>query len=233
MVILYDCVLSAALTLILLSAFVFPETTPYQYKFGPSVGTSEPNSFFYSKSQFTVLKNSPDSSQIILDLARIQLGYQTTKKVTKQVDGFDFLTDETEVSIIKSFWIHPTSDSISMYSREDSLIELHVSGFSAYRFGTNALAYIDEEGNPQIIMAGNLNSQKYDKNLTAAIEAAINEGYFDFLEYSSQYLKKYDANFFASTIKRYASNQLTANKKECNKDIKSNYMLEFAKHTLT
>lgn len=232
MVILYNVVWTAAAALILFFAFIFPKTMPYQYQFGPSASSSQPNGFFYSKSQFTVQKNSAESAQTMVDLAHIQIGYQTTKSVTKKVDGFDFLTDEAEVSVLKDFWIHPDSDSISMYDNKDSLKKLNISGFSAYRFGTGALAYIDGKGNPQIITAGELNDRKYDKNLTTVIEAAVNEGYFDFLEYSSDYLKKYDAAFLTSILERYAGNQLNSNEKECNKQTKLNYMMEFAKRTL-
>jgi len=36
-------------------------------------------------------------------------------------------------------------------------MKLNVSGFTAYRFGTDALAYMDEKGNPQVIAVEDLN----------------------------------------------------------------------------
>jgi len=89
MVLLYNVVFSAFVTLIVLSAIIFPKTMPYQYNLGVSGISLQPNGFVYSEFPFIIQKGSAESAQTIVDLAHIQIGYQTTKSVTKKVDGFD------------------------------------------------------------------------------------------------------------------------------------------------
>ena len=56
----------------------------------------------------------------------------------------------------------------------------------------------------------------------------ISDGYWDYFEYGSKYLLKYDPEFIKPYIQRYANGDFSDNELQLNKDIKTEYMIDFA-----
>lgn len=92
--------------------------------------------------------------------------------------------------------------------------------------------YENENGRLKAIKVKDLIKQKEDKRLTKLLECAINEGYFDYVEFGYKYMLKYDKDFILPIIKNYANNNLTANQKIINKNIKTIYMNTFCENIL-
>ena len=71
--------------------------------------------------------------------------------------------------------------------------------------------------------------QKENLKLTQVLEKLINCGYFEFLEYSYEYMLKHDKNYLKSFLKEYASGKYDEDK---NYNINSEYIIDFSKNAL-
>lgn len=95
-----------------------------------------------------------------------------------------------------------------------------------------ALSYINQTGKPTSIKTSDINKQKEDINLTTLIEYAINEGYFDYIEYGSEYLIKYDTEFIVPILQKFSKGEIDNTQLKLNKNINQKYMIEFCKQIL-
>ena len=61
------------------------------------------------------------------------------------------------------------------------------------------------------------------------LEKLINSGYFEFLEYSYEYMLKYDKDYLESFLKEYAKGKYNEDK---NNNLNREYIIEFSKNAL-
>jgi len=71
--------------------------------------------------------------------------------------------------------------------------------------------------------------QKENYKLTQVLEKLINSGYFEFLEYSYEYMLKYNKDYLESFLKEYANGKYNEDK---NYNINREYIIEFSQNSL-
>ncbi len=112
----------------------------------------------------------------------------------------------------------------NLYSPE-KLVE---HGNDIFSYGTQAIMYKDKD-KPICILSDEIVRQKENLKLTQVLEKLINCGYFEFLEYSYEYMLKHDKNYLKSFLKEYASGKYDEDK---NYNINSEYIIDFSKNAL-
>ena len=106
----------------------------------------------------------------------------------------------------------------NLYSPE-KLVE---HGNDIFSYGTQAIMYKDKD-KPICILSDEIVRQKENLKLTQVLEKLINCGYFEFLEYSYEYMLKHDKNYLKSFLKEYASGKYDEDK---NYNINSEYIID-------
>ncbi len=81
---------------------------------------------------------------------------------------------------------------------------------------------------PYIVSFENICKENENEILTAFIEYMLSCGYWDYFEYGCEYLLKYDPEFIKPYIERYTKGDFSDNELNLNKDIKTEYMIDFA-----
>lgn len=102
-------------------------------------------------------------------------------------------------------------------------------------YKTDALIYEDDNGEIRTFSFSHTNNGEYlyDAKLIAALEDAVKQGYFSFIEGASDYLMIYDRSFIRPILNRFANGELTKEEKERNKNINIDYMINFAQNKLS
>lgn len=108
----------------------------------------------------------------------------------------------------------------------DEKINDHGDGI--YSYGTAAIMYT-ENNTPVCILLQDISNKKKNQKFTQVMEKLIDEGYFDFLEFSYDYMLKYDKEYLKPILKMYSQGVFN---KEKNKNIKREYIVEFSKNAL-
>ncbi len=73
-----------------------------------------------------------------------------------------------------------------------------------YIYNTHAIMYL-ENNKPIVVVAEKIHSQEESQKLSESIKKLICLGYFDFLEYSYEYLLKYEPEFLREALERYSN----------------------------
>jgi len=112
----------------------------------------------------------------------------------------------------------------NLYSPE-KLVE---HGDEIFSYGTQAIIYKDKD-KPICILSDEIVKQKENYKLTQVLEKLINSGYFEFLEYSYEYMLKYNKDYLESFLKEYANGKYNEDK---NYNINREYIIEFSQNSL-
>lgn len=101
-------------------------------------------------------------------------------------------------------------------------------GNEIFSYDTQAIMYMDNN-KPICVLSKDIVTLKENQKLTQVLETLIGTGYFEFLEYSYEYMLKYDKNYLESFLKKYAQGNYIENK---NYNINRTYIMEFAQKSL-
>ena len=106
------------------------------------------------------------------------------------------------------------------------------SSVKFYRYDFDAVAYIDENGNANVMLMSDINSyKKKDENIIILTEYLIEQGYFEAFEYSYKYLLKFDPEFIQPYIDLCMDCNVEYFSENTNNEyINNDYMIDFFKH---
>lgn len=95
-------------------------------------------------------------------------------------------------------------------------------------YNTQALMYREQE-TPVVIMTADINSMTERDALTDALKQLIALGYFDYLEYTYDYMYRYAPDFLEDALHTYANGDYS---KALNRNIREAYIVQFAEDAL-
>lgn len=95
-------------------------------------------------------------------------------------------------------------------------------------FSNQYIAYAKDD-TPFVAAFEDIKNQSENEVITEFLEYMITCGYWDYFEYGCDYLKKYDSEFINPYIERYANGDFTEDEIKVNKEINTQYMINFVK----
>ncbi len=99
---------------------------------------------------------------------------------------------------------------------------------SLYTVNAQAVMYLDND-KPVVVMTADINSHKENEKLTETIIKLIDLGYFDYLEYSYDYLLKYNSEYLKNALTTFSYGNYNP---KCSINIREDYIKEFAETAL-
>lgn len=241
---LYLVSILATMIVVFLVKNMCPILFPYQIISYNYSDLSEP--FSFNNQTFLLCKKEENTEIPVLDYSIVQLGSMATVAKTYEINGISSSYETKEFHSISRLLIDDitfTNPELAFhYNKESSDSLLDNRGFY-YRYSknksyafykTDALIYEDDNGEIRtFLFSTNGDEYLYDAKLIAALEDAVKQGYFSFIEGASDYLMIYDKNFIRPILNRFANGELTKEEKERNKNINIDYMINFAQNKLS
>ena len=135
-------------------------------------------------------------------------------------------------SVLELFYHSPLNDvlnySVTNIDTKYTKYDKRIGTANIMKYDTKGIVFLEND-KPHAVKINQINNHSENKILTEAVKELILEGYWDYFEYGCDYLLEYDPEFIKPYIERYSQGEFTKNELEINKDIKTEYMVDFAK----
>lgn len=138
---------------------------------------------------------------------------------------YKLIYSKSKISII---YHNKTISTFKTKISQSEIKSIQDCGEGIYTFGSEAIMYLDNN-KPIVILTSSLNNHQEDEKLTKVLEYLIKNKSFDFLEYSYEYMLKYDKDYIKSFLEDYSFGIYTEN---VNYNINKEFIMQFSKNAL-
>lgn len=114
------------------------------------------------------------------------------------------------------------------YNNSQLIGEIVDYGDDIFSYDTQAIMYM-ESNKPVCILSKDIKQQEKSNKLTKVLEKLIDSGSFEFLEYSYDYMLKYDKEYLERYLELYSQGNYNEEK---NDNIEREYIIEFSQNAL-